>query len=96
MSFSITPGYSTQTSATTDAAIPANSAPAAPVETPKVQGASKDTVKLSQDAQIHSLKVQGQTASQIAASLGVSVAVVDASLNIATATTTSLTAILAK
>jgi|GEM_PF-3962814 len=42
-----------------------------------------DTIKLSQAAQIHQLKQQGQGPSQIASSLGVTVAVVDGYLGVA-------------
>jgi uncharacterized protein YggE len=47
--------------------------------------AQTDTVKLSQSAQIHAMKQQGQRASQIASSLGVSVASVNSILGIAVA-----------
>jgi hypothetical protein len=50
--------------------------------TPKTVRLSGDTVKLSQTAKIHALKQQGQGASQIAQSLGVSVGSVDSALGI--------------
>jgi len=42
-----------------------------------------DTVKLSQTAQVHLFKQQGQSPSQIAANLGISAATVDGYLGIA-------------
>ena len=46
---------------------------------------ANDTVKLSQSAQIHALRQQGQRASQIANSLGVSLSSVNSVLGIAVA-----------
>ena len=45
--------------------------------------ASGDSVKLSQAAQVHMFKQQGQSLSQIAANLGISAATVDGYLGIA-------------
>jgi hypothetical protein len=47
--------------------------------------AAHDSVKLSQAAQIHLFKQQGQSPSQIAANLGISTASVDGYLGIAVA-----------
>jgi DNA-binding CsgD family transcriptional regulator len=63
-----------------------------PQDRPKVEGqgsmvarVATDTVKLSQSAQIHALRQQGQRPSQIASSLGVSVSSVDSVLGITVA-----------
>jgi hypothetical protein len=53
--------------------------------TQKPAVASADTVKLSQAAQVHLFKQQGQSLSQIAANLGVSVGTIDGYLGIAVA-----------
>jgi DNA-binding CsgD family transcriptional regulator len=53
--------------------------------TQKPAVASADSVKLSQAAQVHLFKQQGQSLSQIAANLGVSVGTVDGYLGIAVA-----------
>ena len=51
--------------------------------TQKPAVASADTVKLSQAAQIHLFKQQGQSLSQIAANLGISLSTVDGYLGVA-------------
>jgi DNA-binding CsgD family transcriptional regulator len=53
--------------------------------TQKPAATSADTVKLSQAAQVHLFKQQGQGLSQIAANLGISVGTVDGYLGIAVA-----------
>jgi DNA-binding NarL/FixJ family response regulator len=60
---------------------PANAQPSE-VSQPPAQAAD-DSVKLSQAAQVHLYKQQGQSPSQIATSLGISAATVDGYLNIA-------------
>ncbi|WP_433964794.1 hypothetical protein [Tunturiibacter gelidiferens] len=59
---------------------PAESTPAEVVQKPVA--AIGDTVKLSQAAQVHQLKQQGQALSQIASNLGISVATVDGYLGV--------------
>jgi hypothetical protein len=59
---------------------PAESTPAEVVQKPV--SATGDTVKLSQAAQIHLMKQQGQALSQIASNLGISVASVDSYLGV--------------
>jgi hypothetical protein len=59
---------------------PAESTPTEVV--PKPVSAIGDTVKLSQAAQVHQLKQQGQALSQIASNLGISVATVDGYLGV--------------
>jgi DNA-binding CsgD family transcriptional regulator len=53
--------------------------------TEKTAVASADTVKLSQAAQVHLFKQQGQSLSQIAANLGISLSTVDGYLGVAVA-----------
>jgi DNA-binding NarL/FixJ family response regulator len=53
--------------------------------TQKPAVASTDTVKVSQAAQVHLFKQQGQSLSQIAANLGISVGTVDGYLGVAVA-----------
>ncbi|MBB5338465.1 helix-turn-helix transcriptional regulator [Tunturiibacter gelidoferens] len=59
---------------------PAESTPTEVVHKPV--SATGDTVKLSQAAQVHQLKQQGQALSQIASNLGISVATVDGYLGV--------------
>jgi DNA-binding CsgD family transcriptional regulator len=51
----------------------------------KTAAASADSVKLSQAAQVHLFKQQGQSLSQIAANLGISLSTVDGYLGVAVA-----------
>lgn len=51
-----------------------------------------DTVKLSEDAQIHLMQQQGQGASEIASDLGITVATVDEYLGVSVPATTSSSA----
>lgn len=53
--------------------------------TQKPAVASTDTVKVSQAAQVHLFKQQGQSLSQIAANLGISLSTVDGYLGVAVA-----------
>ena len=69
-----------------------SSAPQKPVVVQKPSQSSTDTVTLSQAAQVHQLNVQGQSASQIAATLGITVATVDADLGVAANATSIQTA----
>ena len=62
---------------------PSDSSDAGATQKPSV--ASADTVKLSQAAQVHLFKQQGQSLSQIAANLGISVGTVDGYLGVAVA-----------
>jgi hypothetical protein len=62
------------------------STPAPTQTTPSVPAAA-DTVKLSQDAQVHLLKQQGQSLSQIASNLSIPIATVDGYLGITVPTT---------
>jgi DNA-binding NarL/FixJ family response regulator len=63
-------------------------APPSPAESTPTEVVAKpvsaigDTVKLSQAAQVHQLKQQGQALSQIASNLGISVATVDGYLGV--------------
>ena len=57
-----------------------------------VANKSTDTVRLTQSQQIHALKQQGQSASQISKSMGVSLASVDSVLGIAEAKTSAAAA----
>ena len=72
-------------SSLTQAAAPTNPpAQAQPSEAPQHHAkAPGDSVKLSQAAQVHMFKQQGQSPSQIAANLGISAATVDGYLGIA-------------
>jgi hypothetical protein len=54
----------------------------APAQTTQSDPAAADTVKLSQDAQVHLLKQQGQSLSQIASNLSIPIATVDGYLGI--------------
>jgi DNA-binding CsgD family transcriptional regulator len=76
---------SISTSGSTQGAAPAESLtksqPPEPVQHPAQ--APGDSVKLSQAAQVHLFKQQGQSPSQIAANLGISAATVDGYLGIA-------------
>jgi hypothetical protein len=74
-------------SATPTAASPSSSTPATAQPTQKD---SIDTVRLSQDAQVHLLKQQGQSLSQIATNLSISVATVDGYLGITVPSSTSV------
>jgi DNA-binding CsgD family transcriptional regulator len=65
----------------------ASSTPRGPAATQRSAQFSTDTVTLSQAAQVHQLNVQGQSPSQIAANLGISVANVDADLGVVTKVT---------
>ena len=53
-----------------------------PVQTTQSAPAAADTVKLSQDAQVHLLKQQGQSLSQIASNLSIPIATVDGYLGV--------------
>jgi hypothetical protein len=79
MNMSISNYGSTQAAAPTQS--PTNAPPSEASEHP-VQAAG-DSVKLSQAAQVHLFKQQGQSPSQIAANLGISAATVDGYLGIA-------------
>jgi DNA-binding CsgD family transcriptional regulator len=79
MSVSISNSHLTQAAAPTQS--PANAQPSEASHHPaQAQG---DSVKLSQAAQVHLFKQQGQSLSQIAANLGISAATVDGYLGIA-------------
>ena len=71
-------------------------APPSPAESTATEVVSKpvsaigDTVKLSQAAQVHQLKQQGQALSQIAENLGISVASVDGYLGVTVPKATSV------
>ena len=54
----------------------------APAQTTPSDPAAADTVKLSQDAQVHLLKQQGQSLSEIASNLSIPIATVDGYLGI--------------
>jgi hypothetical protein len=64
---------------------PDNSSSTAPVSKPPVKTPENaaDTVKLSQTAQVHLFKQEGQSLSQIASNLSISIATVDGYLGIA-------------
>jgi DNA-binding CsgD family transcriptional regulator len=79
MNFSISTSGLTQGAAPTESL--ADAQPSQSVQHPAATAG--DSVKLSQAAQIHLLKQQGQSPSQIAANLGVSAATVDGYLGIA-------------
>jgi len=76
---------SISTSGSTQGAAPTGSLPDAQPSQPAQHPAPApgDTVKLSQAAQVHLFKQQGQSPSQIAANLGISAATVDGYLGIA-------------
>jgi hypothetical protein len=78
---------SSSLSATPTVALPSSSTPATAQPTQKD---SIDTVRLSQDAQVHLLKQQGQSLSQIATNLSISVATVDGYLGITVPSSTSV------
>jgi hypothetical protein len=82
MTVSITGSSSAQPGSSIDQATSAVS-PTAPVA--KSVEEAHDSVKLSQAAQVHLFKQQGESASQIAANLGISTANVDSYLGIAVA-----------
>ena len=75
MTVSISGSFSASSSNTVAPSAP-STPPAAEVEN-KATAGSADTVKLSQAAQVHLLKQQGQGLSQIATNLGISLANVD-------------------
>jgi hypothetical protein len=79
MNVSISTSGSTHGAAPTEPLTDAQ--PSQPLQHPAP--APGDTVKLSQAAQIHLFKQQGQSPSQIAANLGISAATVDGYLGIA-------------
>jgi len=79
MNVSISTSGSTQGAAPTESITKAQ--PSEPVQHPAQ--APGDSVKLSQAAQVHLFKQQGQSPSQIAANLGISAATVDGYLGIA-------------
>jgi len=81
MNVSISNSGSTQ--ATVPAPSPTNAQPSEAAE--RTAQAAGDSVKLSQAAQVHLYKQQGQSPSQIAANLGISAATVDGYLGIAVA-----------
>jgi hypothetical protein len=83
MTVSISGSFSASSSNTVAPSAP-STPPAAEVEN-KATAGSADTVKLSQAAQVHLLKQQGQGLSQIAANLGISLASVDGVLGVAVA-----------
>jgi hypothetical protein len=79
---------------------PAGPVSAQPQDSTKVEmqeapaaAARADTVKLSQSAQIHAMRQQGQAASQIASSMGVSVASVNSVLGIVVPTQVAAVAV---
>lgn len=82
MAISITSSSSSQPGSNIDRATSAVPS-AAPVA--KSVEEAQDSVKLSQAAQVHLFKQQGESASQIAANLGISTANVDSYLGIAVA-----------
>ena len=85
MSLSISGTLSAQpTAATTAAAAATRQTPTKPV--------SADTASVSQSAQVSQLSLQGQSPSQIAASLGIPVSSVDLDLGIATVASNSTAA----
>ena len=67
---------------------PYTPAPAATQPAPQPQQ-SGDTVALSQSAQINQLNMLGQSATEIAEALGISISTVDSDLGIVTANVTS-------
>jgi hypothetical protein len=77
---------SSSLSATPTVAQPSSSTPATVQPTQKD---STDTVRLSQAAQVHLLKQQGQSLSQIATNLSIPVATVDGYLGITVPSATS-------
>jgi DNA-binding CsgD family transcriptional regulator len=81
MNVSISNSGSTQAAA--PAPSPTNAQPSEASERPAQ--AAGDSVKLSQAAQVHLYKQQGQSPSQIAANLGISAVTVDGYLGIAVA-----------
>src|SRR5882757_5717170 len=85
MNVSISNSSSTQAAAPTPSAT--NVQPSEASERPAQ--AAGDSVKLSQAAQVHLYKQQGQSLSQIAANLGISAATVDGYLGIAVAKTSA-------
>jgi hypothetical protein len=72
-------------------AVPSPSASLSPV-VERPAPALGDTVKLSEDAQIHLMQQQGQGASEIASDLGITVATVDEYLGVSVPATTSSSA----
>jgi hypothetical protein len=80
MSISIPGSLSTPSSAAS--AAPPVSAPSATTQPDPETAASTDTLKLSQAAQVHLLKQQGQLLSQIATNLSIPIATVDGYLGI--------------
>jgi DNA-binding CsgD family transcriptional regulator len=80
MNVSISTSGSTQGAAPAES--PTNAQPSQPLQQHPAP-APGDTVKLSQAAQVHLFKQQGQSPSQIAANLGISAATVDGYLGIA-------------
>jgi hypothetical protein len=82
MNVSISNSSSTQAAAPTPSLT--NAQPTEPLQHPAQ--ATGDSVKLSQAAQVHLFKQQGQTLSQIAANLGISAETVDGYLGIAVPT----------
>jgi hypothetical protein len=83
MTVSIASSSSSSVQPGTVAPSTSNVPPPAPVQ--KSVEAAQDSVKLSQAAQIHLFKQQGESPSQIAANLGISTASVDGYLGIAVA-----------
>ena len=71
----------------TDAVPSPSASPSSVVQRPAP--APGDTVKLSEDAQIHLMQQQGQGTSEIASDLGISVATVDDYLGVSVPPTTS-------
>jgi hypothetical protein len=69
-------------------AVPSPSASPSPV-VQRPAPAPGDTVKLSEDAQIHLMQQQGQGTSEIASDLGITVATVDEYLGVSVPTTAS-------
>jgi DNA-binding NarL/FixJ family response regulator len=63
-----------------------------PLRLSKPAPAPGDTVKLSEDAQIHLMQQQGQGAPEIASDLGISVATVDDYLGVSVPSTASSSA----
>ena len=68
--------------------VPSPSASSSPV-VERPSPALGDTVKLSEDAQIHLMQQQGQGASEIASDLGITVAIVDQYLGVSVPLTAS-------
>jgi hypothetical protein len=81
MTISVPGSLSTLTASSAAPAAPAL-APAATTQADPKAAASTDTVKLSQAAQVHLLKQQGQLLSQIATNLSIPIATVDGYLGI--------------